>query len=130
MVERTVLTYVVVRVGDDDTAIGVAKGGIVVAKALLPKCGNTSAVPRFATAWCCPAPAVSWRRVSKTNTVAAISAAVKSCAQPAAFLLLVNTLLANAGGHLPASTMAAFQDAFFWASYSTNNATHSAPSWR
>jgi hypothetical protein len=82
--------------GDDNTAIGGAEIGIVGAEALLPTGDNTSTVQRLATAWCCAAPAVSWHCMSATNTVVAISAAVKSCAWPAASLLLADVFAANA----------------------------------
>jgi hypothetical protein len=120
MVERTVPTYVVGRVRDDDMAIRVAEGSIVRAKALSPEGGDNNVVLCSATARGCAAPAVSWRCMSKTNTVVAILAAVESLAQPAAFLSSVDTLSAAAGGRLPASTVAASRDIFFWALYSAN----------
>jgi hypothetical protein len=90
-------TYVVGQVGDDDMAVWVAKGSIIGAKASLPKGGNTSALLRLATARCYMVPAISWRRVSTTNTVVAILAAVESCVWPATFLLLVDALSVKAG---------------------------------
>ncbi len=87
MVERTVPTYVVGWVGDDNMAVRVAEGGTVGAKASLSEGGNTGAALRLATAQFCAVPAISWCPVSTTETIAAISAAVESRAQPAASFL-------------------------------------------
>jgi hypothetical protein len=92
MVERAAPTYEVGQVGDDDTAVGAAKGGIVRAKALLSIGSNTSAVLRLATSWCCTVPAVSWHHVSTTNNIAAILAVFKSRVWTAASVLLVDAL--------------------------------------
>ncbi len=104
MVERTVPTDDVGRVGDDDMAIGVAKGDIAGAKALSPEGGNISAVLRLATSRCCPMPAISWHCISTANTGMAISAAVESHARPTASLLLADLVAGNAVAHLVAST--------------------------
>ncbi len=45
MAEKTTPTYEVGQVGDDDTAIWAANGGIIGAKALSSKGSNTSTVP-------------------------------------------------------------------------------------
>ncbi len=76
--------------------IGNAEGGIVRDEALLSKGGNTSAVPRSATAQCGAAPAISGHHVSTTNTVTAILAVGKFRAWLATSLLSAHAVAANA----------------------------------
>jgi hypothetical protein len=119
MVERTAPTYEVGWVGDDDTTIGAANGGIVGDEALLSIGSNTSAVPCSTIAWCCTVPPISWRLMSTTNTIAAVAAV--SRARLAASLLLADAFVANAIAYVENSTAAASQNAFFWALYSANS---------
>jgi hypothetical protein len=104
MVERTMPTYEVGRLGDDDVAVRAAEGGIIGAEASSSKGGNTSTVLRSVTARCFTAPSVFGCCVSTSNTVVAI--AVKSRAWLTASLSSADAFVANAVAHQAASTTA------------------------
>ncbi len=90
------------------------------------KGGNTSTVPRLATAWCGAAPAVSGRRMSTTNTIAAILAVGEFCVQLATSLLLADAFAANTIVHSAKSQ----QQCSSGRDLPANTSVHAAITWQ